>query len=115
MPEPLRCEVTFTQEMIDRYGRLNGDNDIIHYDEAYARERGYRGTLAHGLHIMAFAAELGLRRYGPHWWEGGTITVKWTGPVCPGDRLAVTLDEDGGVEATVDRAVVITGRLRRPS
>ena len=111
MPEPLRCEVTFTQEMIDRYGRLNGDNDIIHYDEAYARQRGYRGTLAHGLHVMAFAAELGMRRFGPRWWDGGTIAVKWTGPVCPGDRLVITLDEAGDLRATVGDTVVMAGRI----
>ena len=111
MAEPLTRTITVTQEMIDRYGRLNGDNDIIHYDEAYARQRGYRGTLAHGLMVMAYAAELGARRFGPCWFEAGTISAKWTGPVCPGDVLVVTLDETGTVRASVGDAAVMVGEV----
>lgn len=112
MDERLTRTVQITQAMIDGYGRFNGDNDIIHYDEAYAKARGYRGTLNHGLHSLAFAADLGMQRYGPRWLFEGHVSVKWTGPVCPGDVLAVTLEEDGRLRATVgDGAVVMVGEM----
>jgi len=44
--------IFITQAMIDQYGVLNGDNDIIHYDIDYARQRGYKDTLAHGPMVM---------------------------------------------------------------
>jgi acyl dehydratase len=91
-----------TQAMINRYGRINGDNDIIHYDEDYARQRGFRGTLAHGLMLMGYAAELAAREYGKDWYTRGEIKTKWIKPVCPGDQLTVALDDNGALQASVD-------------
>lgn len=112
MAETLTRTVWVTQAMIDAYGRFNGDNDIIHYDEDYARARGYRGTLNHGLHSLAFAADLGMERYGSRWLFEGCVSAKWTGPVCPGDELAITLEEDGTLRATSGGAVVMVGEMR---
>src|SRR5690606_13024723 len=56
-----------TQDMFDAYGRLNGDNDILHYDPEYARKRGFRGTLGHGLMYLAYVADLAARKYGKDW------------------------------------------------
>lgn len=109
MPEPVAHPVT--QETIDRYGRINGDNDIIHYDEAYAHARGFRGTLAHGLMVMAYAAESGARRYGGDWHRRGRLAVTWTAPVCPGDVVTITEDDAGRVEATVQSGSVMVGEL----
>ena len=103
-------EVRVTQATIDQYGRINGDNDIIHYDHAYAVERGFRGTLAHGLMVMAYAAELGARRHGADWFTKGEIEVKWIGPVCPGDNLLVALNDDGQINADVGEGPVMVGR-----
>ncbi len=98
-----------TQETIDRYGRLNGDNDIIHYDESYARARGVRGPIAHGLMVMGYAAELAAGELGPAWFRGGRIHVKWVGPVCPGDEVIVTLGDDGALRAAVAGSDVMVG------
>ena len=111
MAERLTRTVRITQAKIDAYGHFNGDNDIVHYDEAYAKARGFRGTLAHGLHSLAFAADLGMRRYGPRWLTDGRVTVKWTGAVCPGDELQITLEEDGTLRATVGDEVVMVGEV----
>jgi acyl dehydratase len=100
-----------TQAKIDRYGRINGDNDIIHYDHDYAVRRGFRGTLAHGPHNMAPAAELGAQKFGPDWFTRGRLFVKWIGPVCPGDEQVTTLGEDGAIQAMVDESVVMVGRV----
>jgi acyl dehydratase len=107
-----------TQETIDAYGRINGDNDIIHYDDAYARARGFRGTLAHGMMVMAYGAEMGARKFGEDWLRRGRLDVTWTAPVCPTDRVTLT-ETDGRVEGSVQtHGLVMVGELglgHRPS
>lgn len=97
----LKRSIETTQAMIDRYGRINGDNDIIHYDHDYAVERGFRGTLNHGMMTMGYIAELGARKFGKDWFTGGEIYVKWINPVCPGDVLEIEVGEDGTVDCAV--------------
>ena len=105
----MKRDIPITQNMIDGYGRINGDNDIIHYDHDYALKRGFRGTLLHGPHMTAFAAELGARYYGVEWLKRGHIHTKWVGPCCPGDVFSVTLDESGTLEALSGGKVVLAG------
>lgn len=106
----LKREIPITQAMIDGYGRINGDNDIIHYDHAYALQRGFRGTLLHGPHMTAFGADLGARRHGAaDWLTRGRLHTKWVGPSCPGDTFVVEMDETGRLEATSGDAVAMVG------
>lgn len=105
----MKREVEITQPMIDGYGRINGDNDIIHYDHDYALARGFRGTLLHGPHMTAFAAELGARRHGKDWLYRGRLHTKWIGSVCPSDRFVATLTDAGTLEATSGGSVVMVG------
>jgi acyl dehydratase len=102
-------EIAITQAMIDGYGRINGDNDIIHYDHAYAVQRGFRGTLLHGPHMTAFGADLGARRYGAEWLTRGRLHTRWVGPSCPGDTFVVEMDEAGALQATSGGAVAMVG------
>ena len=88
-----------TQERIDRYGRANGDAEMMHYDAAYARQRGFRGTIAHGTLLVAPLVDLALRRFGAEFLRAGTLSVKWTAPVCAGDVQLATIDDDGRIEA----------------
>jgi acyl dehydratase len=87
-----------TQAMFDRYGEINGDKDIIHYDDAYAKARGFRGTLGHGLMYTGYVCDLAAKKYGPDWHYRGRLTVKYVRGVCPGDRLVVSVEPDGTVE-----------------
>jgi acyl dehydratase len=87
-----------TQAMFDRYGEINGDKDIIHYDDAYAKARGFRGTLGHGLMYTGYVCDLAAKKYGPDWHYRGRLTVKYVRGVCPGDRLVVSVEHDGSVE-----------------
>jgi acyl dehydratase len=105
----MRRAIAITQEKIDRYGDINGDNDIIHYDHAYAIERGFRGTLVHGPHLSAFACDLALAAYGPDWFRRGRLQTKWIAPVCPGDNLVIELAADGTLTETVDDQSVVVG------
>jgi acyl dehydratase len=101
--------VHIEQEMIDRYGRINGDNDIIHYDHDYAVKRGFRGTLLHGPHMSALAADLGAERFGRDWLYRGRLHTKWIGPVCPGDAFVAELADDGTLDARAADGLVMVG------
>ncbi len=100
--QTLKHTVEMTQEKIDRYGKLNGDGDILHYDHDYCIERGFRGTLAHGMHNMAPAVDLALEKYGQDFYYRGQVSVRWTGPVCPGDMQVTTLDAEDNVVAKLE-------------
>jgi acyl dehydratase len=103
-------EIRITQAMIDGYGRINGDNDIVHYDHAYAVGRGFRGTLLHGPHMTAFAVDVAAARHGAEWLRAGRLSTRWIGPVCPGDTFTVALDPAGGIEARAGGRVAMVGR-----
>ncbi len=105
----MKRTIEITQDMIDRYGKINGDNDIIHYDHDYAVKRGFRGTLLHGPHMTAFGAELAAKRFGKDWHYRGRLYTRWVGPVCPGDRFEVELADDGTLSARVGEQKAMTG------
>jgi acyl dehydratase len=87
-----------TQKMFDNYGKLNGDNDILHYDDAFAKQRGFRGTLGHGLMYTGYVCDLAAKKYGRDWFYRGRLTVKYVRPVCPGDNLVVSIEPDGATQ-----------------
>ncbi len=80
-------DIHVTQATIDEYGQLNGDNDIIHYDKEYAQARGFRDTIAHGLMAVSYLSEALSDHWGPGWITDGTLEIRWTAPVCPGDTV----------------------------
>jgi acyl dehydratase len=98
-----------TQEMFDNYGVLNGDNDILHYDDAFAKERGFRGTLGHGLMYTGYVADLAAKKYGKDWHYNGVLKVKFVAPVCPDDDLKVTLADDGTAECKSQFGTTLVG------
>jgi 3-hydroxybutyryl-CoA dehydratase len=102
-------DFVITQEIIDAYGELNGDDDILHYDAEYAAQRGFRGTLAHGLMIQGYANVVAVDTYGDDWFTRGEIAVKFVGPTCPGDVVTVSIDDDGTLEARVPTGVSLVG------
>ena len=99
-----------TQAMIDRYGVINGDNDIIHYDHDYAVNRGFKGPLAHGLMVSGYAIDMACQKWGKDFFYNGEIDVRFRGPVIPGDTVDITID-DGSVIATVQGGEALVGKL----
>lgn len=91
-----------TQARIERYGRANGDAEMLHYDAAHARARGFRGTIAHGTMLAAPLFELALRRHGERFLVAGSLSLKWTAPVCSGDVQLASIDDEGRIEAVIE-------------
>jgi 3-hydroxybutyryl-CoA dehydratase len=112
----LSSTVEVTQQRIDRYGIANGDREMMHYDESYARSRGYRGAVAHGTMLLAPVVDLAMLRYGETFLTCGVLSVRWTAPICAGDVQVATIDATGAIEAVnaslSDRPVTLRGSAK---
>lgn len=91
-----------TQARIDAWGRANGDAEMLHYDAAHAMQRGFRGTIAHGTMLIAPLFDLAIRRFGAQFLVSGSLSLKWTAPVCAGDVQFASIDEKGRIEAVIE-------------
>lgn len=97
-----------SQPMINQYGRVNDDTNLMHYDGEFARARGYRDAIAHGLMTFAFVSEMLGQYFGSQWAQGGKVRIKFIAPVYPGDtittggRLTASHPEGAGQRLTVD-------------
>jgi 3-hydroxybutyryl-CoA dehydratase len=98
-----------TQAMIDRYGVINGDRDIIHYDADYARQRGFPAPLAHGLMVQGYANDMAMDVYGADWCTRGSIKVKFVKPVYPDEDITIEINESGEITATAPHGVAMVG------
>lgn len=79
-----------TNEDIDAFVRLSGDNNRLHTDDSFAREAGFSGRIAHGALVVSIATGLA--------WQTGFLTDttlafrsiedwKFSLPVYPGDEI----------------------------
>jgi 3-hydroxybutyryl-CoA dehydratase len=75
------------QPMIDGYGKLNGDNNLIHYDKEFARSCGFPDTIAHGLMTFGFISEVMTCFLGRGWVCAGVVSLTFIAPVHPGDTI----------------------------
>jgi acyl dehydratase len=82
---PLEKELT--QRHIDAYSGVRTRS--IHTDEAWARQKGFRTTLAQGMMSTAYVSEMMTRLLGAGFIRGGTMSVAFVQPVYAGDRLSV--------------------------
>jgi acyl dehydratase len=118
---------TFTQEDVDAFARLSGDDNPAHVDAAWADASMFGGRVVHGMLTAGLiSALLGTRLPGP-----GSIymsqTLKWLAPVKPGDELTATITvreivaekgrvvldtvvEGGGQQVLVGEALVMPPR-----
>ena len=80
-------EKDLTQRHIDAYSGVRTRS--IHTDEAWARQKGFRTTLAQGMMSTAYVSEMMTRLLGAGFIKGGTMAVAFVKPVYAGDRLTV--------------------------
>lgn len=99
-------EKSLTQRHIDAYSGVRVRS--IHTDEAWARRKGFRTTLAQGMMSTAYVSEMMTRLLGAGFVESGTMSVAFVKPVYAGDRLTVRgvvkelRPEPGGTRVVVD-------------
>ena len=76
-----------SQRRIDTYSGVRPRS--IHSDEAWARAKGFRTTLAQGMMSTAYVSQMMIRLLGPGFIRGGTLSMAFIHPVFAGDRLTV--------------------------
>lgn len=80
-------EKELTQRHIDAYSGVRTRS--IHTDEAWARRKGFRTTLAQGMMSTAYVSEMMTLFLGAGFVRGGTMSMAFVQPVYAGDRLTV--------------------------
>ncbi len=75
---------------IDAFAALTGDVSPLHMDADFARARGFRDRVAHGVLLSGFVSRL----FGVHLPGRDCIihsmTMKWACPACLGDHVRFT-------------------------
>ena len=95
-----------TRESINAYRAASGDNNPIHYDDAFAAATRFGGVIAHGMLTLALVSEMMTQAYGADWPSAGSLRVRFRGAAYPGD----TLESTGAVAKSEadDRGTVVT-------
>ncbi|HXA98128.1 MAG TPA: MaoC family dehydratase [Candidatus Dormibacteraeota bacterium] len=95
-----------SQRRIDAYSGVRPRS--IHTDEEWARQKGFRTTLAQGMMSTAYVSEMMTRFLGAGFVKGGTMSMTFVKPVYAGDRLTVRgvvkelRPESGGTRVVVE-------------
>lgn len=81
---------TVTEQDIELFGKLSGDRNPAHFDEAYAATTPFKTRIAHGMLSASYISTiLGMKMPGP-----GTIfmslTTRFKAPVRIGDEVTAT-------------------------
>ena len=81
---------TVSDEDVALFARVSGDDNPVHFDEAFAKNTIFRGRVAHGMLPATYvSAVLGTRMPGP-----GTaflsLTTRFKAPVRIGDTVTTT-------------------------
>ena len=116
---------TITQDDIDAFALISGDDNPAHVDHEWAADSHLGGTVAHGMLTAGLiSAVLGTQLPGP-----GSIymsqSLKWLAPVFPGDELTATvtireIDAERGrvvldtVVESADKPVLVGEALIKP-
>ncbi len=83
-------EVIITQEMLDSFIVLSGDNSPLHINEVFAREKGYLGIPVHGMLTASFYSQLvGIHLPGVNGYSQ-EYKIAFVAPVYVGNILTVS-------------------------
>ncbi len=100
-----------TQEKINAYVSTAEDYNPIHVDVEYAKTTPFKGTIAPGYQSMAHISELMAREFGEGWYVGGTLDLRLTKPVRPGDMLITRARVSEKKEENEKRIVICEVRI----
>ena len=79
-----------TQKDINLYAEASGDFNPIHIDEAFAAQTPLKGTIAHGMLILAYLSEMMTEAFGDRWLEGGSMSIRFKAAARPGDTITAS-------------------------
>ena len=77
----------FTQEMVNAYGEVNEDRNLLHYEQAAAERAGFPAPLVHGAMVAALLSEACREHFGAAWLKAGRLRVMFVKPVFVGETV----------------------------
>ncbi len=80
---------TASQRRIVDYADASGDQNPIHLDAGFAAQTRFGQRIAHGMLSLAFVWEMLALNFPQQWHQGGSVKVRFTSPVLPGETLVV--------------------------
>lgn len=92
---------TLTMSQMEEWARLTSDYNPMHLDAEFTRNTAYGRPIVFATLTLAIVSEALEARFGTRWLEGGTLDVRFVGPVLVGDDFTVEIDEtDGNTEVS---------------
>jgi 3-hydroxybutyryl-CoA dehydratase len=77
---------TFTEEDMLRFADISKDYNPVHFDEPFARGKGFRGRICHGLLVAGLMTQIG----GQIGWLAAGMDFQFKRPVYFGDTVCCT-------------------------
>lgn len=105
-------QVTITEQMLESFREITGDNNPLHNEEEFAKKRGYESRVAYGMLTASFLSTLaGVYLPGKNSLIYETQT-KFAKPVFIGDVLTIrgTVDELNDLFQVFTMKVVISNQ-----
>jgi len=82
-------ERKITQKYIDLYAKTTGDLNPIHIDPDFATNTPFKGTIAHGMMILAYVSQMITGAFGQKWFDSSYFDMRFKTPARPGDTLTI--------------------------
>jgi len=78
-----------TQDEINLYAQASRDFNPIHIDPVFALQTPAKGTIAHGMLVLAYVSQMMTDSFGLDWLCGGRFNIRFKAPARPGDKLTI--------------------------
>ena len=78
---------TITQEQLNRYSQVSGDQNPLHLDPDFAATTQFGGIIAHGMLTLALVSEMLVAAFGKSWLDTGGLKVRFKGAAYVGENL----------------------------
>jgi 3-hydroxybutyryl-CoA dehydratase len=78
-----------TQGEIDLYAKASRDFNPIHIDPVFALQTAAKGTIAHGMLVLAYVSQMMTEAFGMNWLSGGRFNIRFKAPARPADILTI--------------------------
>lgn len=96
----------YTQDMVNLYGTVNDDRNLIHYDAVAAQRAGFPRPVVHGALVAALLSEACRDFFGRPWLDSGRLKVSFIKPLLVGQKVrtgaTVTAHRPDGTVERVD-------------
>lgn len=101
-------ETVFTDHMVDEFSHLIGDKNPLHMDSEFAKARGFKGRVVHGMLVASTFSRL----FGEDFLADDNLYLSqslfWKKPAIVGEKLIIS----GKIEAKIESVKTLEVKTR---